>query len=311
MIGQAIVRQLLCDPDFEVRVCDQRDAPDWIREGAEVHTGDLRDGRACARRTRRRHARDPLRRDRRRDRELPPPALHADRGQQRPLQQRDRRGAARAGRALRLHLELDGVRTRHAVPDPGGSPARLPSAALGLRLLEADRRGLLPRGPRAARAAVHDLPPVQRLRARRGGDRRTGDRACRAGPDPQGARRAAAAADLRLRRADPHADPRRRHRLRRDRGAALPGGTERGLQHLGRPASSASSRSRGPSGRPAARTRRPSRWSTCRPSPSMCSAAGHRSRRPGGCWAGRRRSSRTEGIAATVRWLRERELATP
>jgi UDP-glucose 4-epimerase len=43
MIGQAIVRQLLCDPDFEVRVCDQRQAPDWIREGAEVHTGDLRD----------------------------------------------------------------------------------------------------------------------------------------------------------------------------------------------------------------------------------------------------------------------------
>ena len=43
MIGQAIVRQLLCDPDFEVRVCDQREAPDWIREGAEVHTGDLRD----------------------------------------------------------------------------------------------------------------------------------------------------------------------------------------------------------------------------------------------------------------------------
>jgi UDP-glucose 4-epimerase len=43
MIGQAIVRQLLCDPEFEVRVCDQRDAPDWIREGAEVHTGDLRD----------------------------------------------------------------------------------------------------------------------------------------------------------------------------------------------------------------------------------------------------------------------------
>jgi nucleoside-diphosphate-sugar epimerase len=43
MIGQAIVRQLLRDPDFEVRVCDQREAPDWIREGAEVHTGDLRD----------------------------------------------------------------------------------------------------------------------------------------------------------------------------------------------------------------------------------------------------------------------------
>jgi UDP-glucose 4-epimerase len=49
MIGQAIVRQLVRDPDFEVRVSDQRDAPDWIREGAEVHTGDLRDASvACA-----------------------------------------------------------------------------------------------------------------------------------------------------------------------------------------------------------------------------------------------------------------------
>jgi UDP-glucose 4-epimerase len=43
MIGQAIVAQLLRDPDFEVRVSDQRPCPDWIREGAEVHTVDLRD----------------------------------------------------------------------------------------------------------------------------------------------------------------------------------------------------------------------------------------------------------------------------
>lgn len=43
MIGQAIVRALMRDPDYEVRVSDQRAAPDWIREGAEVHTGDLRD----------------------------------------------------------------------------------------------------------------------------------------------------------------------------------------------------------------------------------------------------------------------------
>jgi UDP-glucose 4-epimerase len=41
-IGQAVVRRLLRDPDFEVRVSDQRDAPHWIREGCEVHTGDLR-----------------------------------------------------------------------------------------------------------------------------------------------------------------------------------------------------------------------------------------------------------------------------
>src|SRR3954454_5752609 len=41
-IGQAVVRRLLRDPAFEVRVSDQRQAPDWIREGCEVHTGDLR-----------------------------------------------------------------------------------------------------------------------------------------------------------------------------------------------------------------------------------------------------------------------------
>jgi UDP-glucose 4-epimerase len=42
-IGAAVVRRLLGDPDFEVRVSDQRPAPDWMREGCEVHTGDLRD----------------------------------------------------------------------------------------------------------------------------------------------------------------------------------------------------------------------------------------------------------------------------
>ncbi len=41
-IGQAVVRRLLRDPDFEVKVSDQRIAPDWMREGCEVHTGDLR-----------------------------------------------------------------------------------------------------------------------------------------------------------------------------------------------------------------------------------------------------------------------------
>ena len=41
-IGQAVVRRLLRDPAFEVKVSDQRAAPDWMREGCEVHTGDLR-----------------------------------------------------------------------------------------------------------------------------------------------------------------------------------------------------------------------------------------------------------------------------
>jgi nucleoside-diphosphate-sugar epimerase len=41
-IGAAVVRRLLTDPDYEVRVSDQRPAPQWMREGCEVHTGDLR-----------------------------------------------------------------------------------------------------------------------------------------------------------------------------------------------------------------------------------------------------------------------------
>ena len=42
-IGAAVVRRLLRDPDYEVRVSDQREAPQWMREGCEVHTGDLRE----------------------------------------------------------------------------------------------------------------------------------------------------------------------------------------------------------------------------------------------------------------------------
>ncbi|HEY2767858.1 MAG TPA: NAD(P)-dependent oxidoreductase [Solirubrobacteraceae bacterium] len=42
-IGAAVVRRLLADPAYEVRVSDQRPAPQWMREGCEVHTGDLRD----------------------------------------------------------------------------------------------------------------------------------------------------------------------------------------------------------------------------------------------------------------------------
>src|SRR3989440_4866084 len=41
-IGTAVVRRLLSDPAYEVRVSDQRPAPQWMRETCEVHTGDLR-----------------------------------------------------------------------------------------------------------------------------------------------------------------------------------------------------------------------------------------------------------------------------
>jgi UDP-glucose 4-epimerase len=42
-IGVAVVRRLLADPEYEVRVSDQRPAPQWMREGCEVHIGDLRE----------------------------------------------------------------------------------------------------------------------------------------------------------------------------------------------------------------------------------------------------------------------------
>lgn len=45
-IGSAVVRRLLRGvggSEFEVRVCDHREPPAWMREAGEVHIGDLRD----------------------------------------------------------------------------------------------------------------------------------------------------------------------------------------------------------------------------------------------------------------------------
>ncbi len=41
-IGTALARRLLADPAYELRVSDPRPAPLWMREGCEIHTGDLR-----------------------------------------------------------------------------------------------------------------------------------------------------------------------------------------------------------------------------------------------------------------------------
>src|SRR3712207_5955730 len=40
-IGQAVVPPPLREPRFEVRVSHQRTAPTWVREGCEVHQGNL------------------------------------------------------------------------------------------------------------------------------------------------------------------------------------------------------------------------------------------------------------------------------
>ena len=243
---------------------DQREAPEWMREALRgPHRRPAR-ARRGARRGRRLHARDPPGGDRRRDRQLPQAPAHAARGEQRPLQRGLPRGARRAGRALRVRVVVDGVRARDRVPDHRGAPARLPGAALGLRLLEARRRGLLPRAH-----DEHGLPyTICRPFNAYGPGEMPDDEPGIAHVVPDLIRKVlagpAAAADLRLGRADAHAHPRRRHRRRhRDRDGA-PGGRERGLQHLGlRGADRRRDRARS-SGRRAARTRPSSSSSTCR-----------------------------------------------
>ncbi len=42
MIGAAVARRLLADPQYDVRVSDARTAPQWMREGCEIRGGDLR-----------------------------------------------------------------------------------------------------------------------------------------------------------------------------------------------------------------------------------------------------------------------------
>jgi UDP-glucose 4-epimerase len=42
-IGSAVVRHLIEDGTFDVRVSDQRRPPDWIASACEIHRGDLRD----------------------------------------------------------------------------------------------------------------------------------------------------------------------------------------------------------------------------------------------------------------------------
>ena len=41
-IGAAVVRRLLRDGDWDVRVSDQREAPEWMAAGCDVDRGDLR-----------------------------------------------------------------------------------------------------------------------------------------------------------------------------------------------------------------------------------------------------------------------------
>jgi UDP-glucose 4-epimerase len=41
-LGAAVAKRLLADPAYDVRVADQRAAPQWMREGCEIRSDDLR-----------------------------------------------------------------------------------------------------------------------------------------------------------------------------------------------------------------------------------------------------------------------------
>ena len=42
-IGTAVVRRLLREPGFTIRISDHRAPPGWMQESCEIHTADLRD----------------------------------------------------------------------------------------------------------------------------------------------------------------------------------------------------------------------------------------------------------------------------
>ncbi len=123
----AVVRRLLRDADWEVRVSDHREAPQWMREGCEVHTGDLREGEvaraAIAGCTHVIHL-AAIVGGIANFHKLP---FTLTAGQQRADRRGRRSRRDRGGRATRLRVLVDGVRARDGVPDDRGARARCPS----------------------------------------------------------------------------------------------------------------------------------------------------------------------------------------
>ena len=218
-IGAAVVRRLLRDRDWEVRVSDQRPAPDWMREGCEIHQGDLRDLAAGpARRPRAARTSSTSRRSSAGSRTSTSSrytltevnsALY-DGVVRAAVDSRASSASSTSPRSMVFERATQFPTTEEHVWD---CPS--PRSAYGFSKLAGEvwcRAAHDEHGP-----ALHDLPPVQRLRPGRDARGRARDRAhgARRHQEVPGAARRRAAADLRLRRADPDAHARRRHRRRR------------------------------------------------------------------------------------------------
>ena len=279
-----------------------------MREGCEVHTGDLRALDEAREATRGCSARHPPGGDRRRDRQLPQAAPHADRGQQRALQRRRARRARPRRRALHLRARArwsSSARPSSRRPRSTSADTPIPRSAYGFSKLT---------GEVYVRAAhdEHGLPyticrPVQRLRAGRDARGRAGHRAHGPRPHPQVPEPAA-------RRAAAHLRRRRRRRARSRTSTTSPTGSSprrrspAGLNedfNISAPTSARWPSWRRSSGRPAGATPTSSSSSTCRASRSTSCAAGPPSRRRERLLGWEARIGVHDGIAQTVAWLRE------
>ena len=232
-IGRAVVRRLLRDADWEVRVSDHREAPLWMREGCEVHMGDLRDedvSRAAIAGCSHVIHLAAIVGGIANFHKLPFTLTQVNNALTGSVV-----GAAVSEDVERLVYVSSSMVFERATEFPTTEehihtcPA--PWSAYGFSKLSGEVYARAAHDQHGLR--VHGLPPVQRLRPRRAaGPRRARDRARGAGPDREGARRTAPAADLRLRRADADADACRRHRRRDRHGDGLARRRGRGLQHL-------------------------------------------------------------------------------
>ncbi len=157
-IGAAVVRRLISDPEFEVRVSDQRDAPQWMRESCEVHTGDLRrldEARKATQGCSHVIHLAAIVGGIANFHELPYTLTEVNNALYNAVVR-----AALDHDVQRFTYVSSSMVFERATEFPTTEEPHLGHAdpALGLRVLEAHRRGLRARGARRARAALHDLP---------------------------------------------------------------------------------------------------------------------------------------------------------
>ena len=232
-IGSAVVRRLLRDGHWTVRVSDHAQAPDWMSESCEVHRGDLRDlataREAMAGCTHVIHLAAIVGGIANFHR-LPHTLLEVNNGLYNAVFR-----AALDERVERLVYVSSSMVFENATEFPTteghvhACPA--PRSAYGFSKLAGEKYCL-------ALNDEHRLPyticrPFNAYGPGELPDDEPGHRARRAGPDPQGALGAAPARDLRVGQPDAHAHARGRHRRRHRHGHGEPGRRERGLQHLG------------------------------------------------------------------------------